>query len=39
MSKDKQTIMIVDDDPTIAHLVTLYLEKEGTSESYLLQGR
>lgn len=29
MSKDKQTIMIVDDDPNIAHLVKLYLEKEG----------
>ncbi len=27
--KDKQTIMIVDDDPNIAQLVRLYLEKEG----------
>ena len=27
--KDKQTIMIVDDDPNIAQLVKLYLEKEG----------
>ena len=27
--KDKQTIMVVDDDPNIAQLVKLYLEKEG----------
>ena len=27
--KDKQTIMVVDDDPNIAQLVRLYLEKEG----------
>ena len=29
MLKDKQTIMVVDDDPNIAQLVKLYLEKEG----------
>ena len=27
--KDQQTIMVVDDDPNIAQLVRLYLEKEG----------
>ena len=27
--KDRQTIMVVDDDPNIAQLVRLYLEKEG----------
>ena len=27
--KEKQTIMVVDDDPNIAQLVKLYLEKEG----------
>ena len=27
--KDKQTILVVDDDPNIAQLVKLYLEKEG----------
>ncbi|MBR3016337.1 MAG: response regulator transcription factor [Clostridia bacterium] len=27
--KDKQTILVVDDDPNIAQLVRLYLEKEG----------
>ena len=26
---DKQTVMVVDDDPNIAQLVRLYLEKEG----------
>ena len=26
---EKQTIMVVDDDPNIAQLVKLYLEKEG----------
>ena len=26
---DRQTIMVVDDDPNIAQLVRLYLEKEG----------
>ena len=29
--KDKPYILIVDDDPNIAHLVQLYLEKEGFS--------
>ena len=29
MMKDKQTILVVDDDPNIAQLVKLYLEKEG----------
>ena len=27
--KDRQTVMVVDDDPNIAQLVKLYLEKEG----------
>ncbi len=29
LMKDKQTILVVDDDPNIAQLVKLYLEKEG----------
>ena len=29
MSDSKQTILVVDDDPNIAQLVRLYLEKEG----------
>ncbi len=36
--KDKQTIMIVDDDPNIAQLVRLYLEKEGYDISVQTRG-
>ena len=36
--KDKQTIMVVDDDPNIAQLVRLYLEKEGFEVSVETRG-
>ena len=36
--KDKQTIMVVDDDPNIAQLVRLYLEKEGFDVTVHLRG-
>ena len=36
--KDKQTIMVVDDDPNIAQLVKLYLEKEGFEVSVETRG-
>jgi Response regulators consisting of a CheY-like receiver domain and a winged-helix DNA-binding domain len=36
--KDKQTIMVVDDDPNIAQLVKLYLEKEGFDVSVETRG-
>ena len=36
--KDKQTIMVVDDDPNIAQLVKLYLEKEGFDVSVQTRG-
>ena len=36
--KDKQTIMVVDDDPNIAQLVKLYLEKEGYDVSVESRG-
>ena len=36
--KDKQTILVVDDDPNIAQLVRLYLEKEGFAVSIQTRG-
>ena len=36
--KDKQTILVVDDDPNIAQLVKLYLEKEGFDVSVETRG-
>ncbi len=36
--KDKQTIMVVDDDPNIAQLVRLYLEKEGYDVTIQTRG-
>ncbi|MBR3105789.1 MAG: response regulator transcription factor [Clostridia bacterium] len=36
--KDKQSIMVVDDDPNIAQLVKLYLEKEGYEVSVETRG-
>jgi DNA-binding response OmpR family regulator len=36
--KDKQNIMVVDDDPNIAHLVQLYLEKEGFDVTVCFRG-
>ncbi len=36
--KDKQTILVVDDDPNIAQLVKLYLEKEGFEVSMETRG-
>ena len=36
--KDKPYILIVDDDPNIAHLVQLYLEKEGFNVKVALRG-
>ncbi len=36
--KDKQTILVVDDDPNIAQLVKLYLEKEGFEVSVETRG-
>ena len=36
--KDKVLIMVVDDDPNIAHLVKLYLEKEGYAVSVKTRG-
>ncbi len=36
--KDKQTILVVDDDPNIAQLVKLYLEKEGFGVSVETRG-
>ena len=36
--KDKQVIMVVDDDPNIAQLVKLYLEKEGYEVSVQTRG-
>jgi two-component system, OmpR family, response regulator len=36
--KDKQNIMVVDDDPNIAHLVQLYLEKEGYEVTVCSRG-
>ncbi len=36
--KEKQTIMIVDDDPNIAQLVRLYLEKEGYQVATYARG-
>ena len=36
--KDKQTILIVDDDPNIAQLARLYLEKEGFEVSVVTRG-
>lgn len=36
--KDKQTILVVDDDPNIAQLVRLYLEKEGFDVSVQTRG-
>ncbi|MBR4538229.1 MAG: response regulator transcription factor [Clostridia bacterium] len=36
--KDKQTVMVVDDDPNIAQLVKLYLEKEGFEVSVETRG-
>ena len=38
MAKDKQTILVVDDDPNIAQLVRLYLEKEGFEVSVQTRG-
>ena len=35
---DKQTILVVDDDPNIAQLVKLYLEKEGYAVSVETRG-
>ncbi len=35
---DKQTILVVDDDPNIAQLVKLYLEKEGFSVTVETRG-
>ena len=35
---EKQTIMVVDDDPNIAQLVRLYLEKEGFDVSIQVRG-
>lgn len=36
--KDRQTIMVVDDDPNIAQLVRLYLEKEGFEVDVQIRG-
>lgn len=36
--KDRQTILVVDDDPNIAQLVRLYLEKEGFDVSVQTRG-
>lgn len=36
--KDKQTILVVDDDPNIAQLARLYLEKEGYDVSVITRG-
>ena len=36
--KDRQTILVVDDDPNIAQLVRLYLEKEGFDVSIETRG-
>ena len=36
--KDKVLIMVVDDDPNIAHLVKLYLEKEGYAVRVVTRG-
>ena len=36
--KDKPYILIVDDDPNIAHLVQLYLEKEGFTVKVAQRG-
>ncbi len=36
--KDKPYVLIVDDDPNIAHLVQLYLEKEGFSVKLAARG-
>ena len=36
--KDRQTILVVDDDPNIAQLVKLYLEKEGFEVSVETRG-
>ena len=36
--KDKQTILVVDDDPNIAQLVKLYLEKEGFEVTVQTRG-
>ena len=36
--KDKQTILVVDDDPNIAQLVKLYLEREGFEVSVETRG-
>ena len=36
--KDKPYILIVDDDPNIAHLVQLYLEREGFEVKLALRG-
>ena len=36
--KDRQTILVVDDDPNIAQLVKLYLEKEGLEVSVETRG-
>lgn len=36
--KDKQTILVVDDDPNIAQLVKLYLEKEGFEVAVQTRG-
>ena len=36
--KDRQTILVVDDDPNIAQLARLYLEKEGYDVSVVTRG-
>ena len=36
--KDKLRILLVDDDPNIAHLVRLYLEKEGFDVTTAARG-
>ena len=38
MSDSKQTILVVDDDPNIAQLVRLYLEKEGYAVTVVARG-
>ncbi len=38
MSDSKQTILVVDDDPNIAQLVRLYLEKEGYAVTVVERG-
>jgi len=35
---EKQTILVVDDDPNIAQLVKLYLEKEGFDVAVQTRG-